>query len=996
MQKSSKKEYSMSQSDKKSTLPSLFITKSKISLYSWTDMQKISVVNVTNSKLDGQDSVNDTRMGVVSLTDPCDYCSEVDCPGHYGLINFRGHKIYNPAYIQEIVYVITSVCNTCSKLLVTEDVLKKEGILNLSYDKRLSKIAETCVNKQCLREEFLEEEIAQTGPIIPCQKNGRYSCNKEEGEIYVSPSNKKSDEKTLLDINTVYKILDKISEDDARILGFSKDSHPRNMILEGILVAPNVARPPVYDAGMISYDKLTLKYQSIVTIVNNIVTNNSTPKELYKAVRQLLFKTESPKIGPKDFLSVTERIQGKTALLRGLLMGKRNNHCGRTVAGPDSSLRYGQIRIPSVWAPILTKKERVTSFNIHKLSQLLEQGRITHIIPKGKKLRKYYNPSSKYKLQIGDTVERWLQTGDRIIINRQPTLHRQSMMAYEVVLGHQYTIGLHLSYTTPMNCDFDGDENNAWNPQDLEVEAEAEILMNVKNNIMSTENNKPIMALVMNSVSGAFLLSNPKVRVSDLLFSRLMSLISKEDSSLNYRLLKYGIHPRSGQAVFSALLPPDFYYNHKKVLILEGVLISGRITKSHVGTSSRSIVQELHKKYGPERTAKFLTEASWVINKWLIETGFSVGLRDMINLAIDPSTNKEYDKSQKILNEELAKIYLKLEALGGKLDDPVEEAFRQRQINNLVNIAQGIGMRIAKEVLTENNAIGVMTDQGAGTKGGLANVGQMFGAVGQQYYKGERLKATLTNGRRLLPTQDLDDNNPEVHGFISKSFMEGLTPEQLFFLQSGARESLLDTALKTSETGAMQRRMIKAFENIIIAYDGSIRNTLGTMFSPIYNGGYDVAQMLEIRTDDKPDFSSFIDLKAIVEELNFKRGWVPRNINEQITKQREQVKTAFSNIKLDITRPQHRILPQKEYSTKPVTYEPYKYKITKFEKARIIGTRAMQLSKNSTPKINIQEETDPIKIALKEYDQGLLSDFQVIRKYPDGSYEIIRPTVDNI
>lgn len=991
---------------KESALPLLTITKSVISLYSWEDMQRIAGgIRVSNLALSGNGSVNDPRMGVVSMNMSCSYCSQIDCPGHYGLIPFE-IPIYNPAYIRPIVSILTIVCNDCGGLLITEDLMYQQGFTRMAYDKRLSKLEKYCKDQECLRQ---KPQIGMNN-IIPCAKNPTFVTTdlKEKGEITFKVPEKgnkkvtKDDPTYPMPIGKVYDILDRISEHDARLLGFPVGSHPRNMIMKGILVPPVIARPPIYEGGSIHHDQLTHMY---ITIMRKVMASNrpGAALELYTAVKQLIFKTEGKKMGMREFLSIIERIQGKTALLRGLLMGKRVNYCGRTVAGPDSSLKYGQVRLPEAWAPVLTKKITVTNFNINYLTQLLEAGKITHITLIRTGLRKYYDKRFKYELRIGDKVERWMENGDRVVINRQPTLHRQSMMAYEVVLGYQSTIGLHLSYTSPMNCDFDGDENNAWNPQDFEVEAEADILLNVKNNIMSSEQNRPIMGLVMNSITASYLLTDPNTRIDDDLFAELISLITNQGvlRTLYSRLIKYGVHPRSGQAMFSAMLPEDFYYNQKGVLIMEGILISGRLKKSHVGTSHRSIIQELYKKYGSERTSDFFTDAPWILNKWLIERGFSVGILDMINLAKDEN-GKEYDKNKRILNQELAKIYVQLEALGGKLDDPAEETFRQRQINNLVNVAQGIGLRLAKEVLKDNNSVGIMTDQGAGAKGELANIGQLFGAVGQQFYHGERLKPTLTGGRRLLPTYDIDDNNPEAHAFIPVSFFTGLSPEALFFLQAGGREGLLDTALKTSETGAMQHRMIKAFENIVINSDGSIRNTIGTLFSPMYNSGYDIGEMMIVQSAGKIDFSSFMDLESVVSELNIKRGWVPKTFNDDIKAKRDDIIVKLKNIKENIL-PSTLVDKGPAIKNTTITYNVNNQvtrpesviKITKFEKARIIGTRATQLSNNAPPIIDIGTEVDPVKIALMEYDTGLLN-LYIVRKYADETFQKVYPTLNNI
>lgn len=1183
---------------KQSELPLLVVTKSAISLFSWEDMEKIAPVRVTNTNKEGDGSVNDPRMGSVSLSVSCQYCSQIDCPGHYGLIEFR-KPIYNPAFIRDAVSILTCVCNDCGSLLVTEDLIIQKGLNKLSYDKKLSKLEELCSGQQCLR----RHPHIGVGSIVACAKNPVFVTSeiKDKGEItYKRPSgdgkesikgaaiehmpidtaitildrisskdayllgfpsyhyqfpidvvlrfldrassdlltkyhlegnfttrqrpykvildilgnltidsltqlgftgfHREYPPETLLEIlkrspqqilvkyqlidyrdmayselmdhldmitanifmdlgfvlpykqisnEEVYSILDNAGEDllyafrlggyfnhrqlkyeeimgtldmldesSIKLLGFTEGSHPRNVIMRGILVPPIIARPPIYEGGNTYYDQLTDMFMTIMGKVINMTgskAKSGAANDLYTTVKQLIFQTEGKKIGNVEFLSIIKRIQGKEALLRGLLMGKRGDYCARTVAGPDPSVKFGEIRLPRVWARTLTKKIRVTRFNIKSLTELLNSGRITHIIPKVTGLRKFYklpnDPNKRYTLQIGDIVERWLQDGDRVVVNRQPTLHRQSMMSYRVVLGHQLNIGLHLSYTSPMNCDFDGDENNVLDPQDFEVESELEILLNVKNNIMSTEQNRNIMGLPMNGTSGAYLMTNPDTRIDDDLFSELLTFITNTEAllTLYQRLIKYGVHPRSGAAIFSAMLPEDFYYNYKGVIIMEGILVSGQLRKSHVGASHRSIIQDLHKKYGPERTSHFFTEAPWIINKWLIERGFSVGISDMINYVTDPKSGNEYDRNQRILDEELAKIYVKLEALGGPLSDPTEEDFRQRKINNYVNIAQGIGLRLAKEVLSGDNSIGIMTDQGAGTKGGLANIGQMMGSVGQQFYHGKRLKPTITGGRRLLPTFDVDDNNPVAHAFIPDSFFKGLSPEGLFFLQAGGREGLLDTALKTAETGSMSHRMIKAFENIVIGYDGSIRNTIGTLFSPMYNSGYDIGELMFVEYPGKSDFSSFCDIKNIASELNIKRGFIPKTVDEVLTKRRNELVTSLENKPDDIlSMPSPNyvkgpILPNTAVDhdiTEPVQRQPATVRITKYEKSRIISARAMQLSNDDRPFIDQGTETDPVAIAMMEYDEGILGDREkgiyIVRKFADGSYQKAYPTLDNI
>ena len=977
-----------------------YISKSSISLFSWEKMKRIAPVHINSPELVntyGHTTVNDPRMGLInnsgimSITSPCQYCGKINCPGHFGVIDF-GLKVYNPIYIRNVVQILTCICNDCGKLLCSEDLYKEKGWNRLTLTKRLSEMEKGCKGLQCTS----EKKQLKGAKTKDCKMNPEFSISesklRESGQITFKSGVKGESKEIPMDINRVYEILDHISDEipegrtlsDVRMLGFSEGSHPRDLILQGILVPPIIARPPKYQDGSIAFDQLTILYANIAKNCPGInksqeyisQSENVKRTKIFFELKRLIFKSEGKRYSSRDFASIIERFQGKTAILRGLLMGKRVDYCGRTVAGPDPSLKFGQIRIPAVWCPVLTKKVTVTSFNITYLKGLLADGHITHITQRTLGTRFLYNKETyKSELRIGDIVDRYLQNGDRIIINRQPTLHRQSIMAYEVVLGKELSIGLHLSYTSPMNCDFDGDENNAWNPQDFEVEAEAAVLMDVRLNVMSSEQNRPSMGMVMNSVSGAFILTDDRTMVKQKLFDILANMLTNKDSlkdRFHERLDRYKINRLSGKAVFSMLLPSDFYYDYGGILIIEGILILGKVKKSNIGASNHSIIQELWKKYGRERTADFYTDAPWIINKWIIERGFSVGISDCISY--DKDTGE--DKNQEVIKKELAQVYVGMDALDVKTEDKIEEDFKQIKIKELVDAAERIGLLITKQTLGKDNSIGVMTDQGGGAKGGLPNIGQMMGVVGQQFYRGKRLRATITNNTRLLPCFDENDRNPEANGFIPQSLFNGISPAGLFFLQAGGREGLLDTALKTADTGSMQHRMFKAFENVVIGYDGSIRNTIGTIFSPMYNAGFDIAEMIDVPHNNKSNFSSFIDLKSVMAELNIKRGWVESGVPINI----EATAGKGAVAKIDLT---------------PMPMEEARFKITKFEKARIIGTRAMQLSNDDDPKIDIEDEKDPVNIALQEYETGQLPIF-VVRKFADGSREEVYPTRDNI
>ena len=1006
---------------RENALPELVVTAATLSTFSYADMQKIAVAKVTHADMEGHGSINDPRMGSIVPTSPCDYCSLYDCPGHYGIIEFgNAGRIYNPAFIREIVAVLTCVCNSCGKLLISQNIYMEKGFNKMRFGKRLAALEDYCKTLTACTNNN-KNEFLPGGPIAPCSRNPLYETKdlKENGKIMYRSYDVYSDKKSAkaspiepMGLDDVAKILDKISVEDAKKLGYTPPSHPRNLIMQAILVPPINARVPTPDNGMMVYDQITKEYSTIIkkvlaiNAVKDQTGRESAVHSLYTEVKELIFRTEGKKLGPMEFESIIQRIQGKSAILRKCIMGKRNDFCGRTVAGPDPTLKFGEIRLPAAWRDQLFAKERVTDFNRAYIIELMKQGEVKRVVSARTNMTSAYQESDQEKIRVGDWVYRRMRAGDRTACNRQPTLHRQSMMAYKIVLGEQLSIGFHMSYTSPLNLDFDGDETNIWFPQDFEVIAEAEYIMNVRQNIMSSEQNRPIMGMVMNSVTGAYLLTDDGVLVDDKLILYLQEMLHNRDSlpTLGERLERYGIHPRSGKAVFSMLLPPDFYYNHSGVLIMEGVLVQSRIRKSHIGASQRSIIQELWKKYGMERTCDFFTDAPWVIGKWLLERGLSVGISSVVNYVVDPTTGQEIDKNKKILDQELSKIYVQIDALGPVPEDPLEKEYHEQRTSNLVDIAEGIGLRLAREALDKNNPIGVQTDQGAGTKGSTANIGKIMGSVGQQHFRGSRLMPNITGNSRRLPNFDPYDTNPIAWGFIPESYYTGMTPVGLWSSHEAGREGILDTALGTADSGTIQHRMIKAFENVIVARDGSTRNIKDTLFSPCYNSGYDIGQMIKLG-----DGVHFIDLKREMEALNISRGWIPTEQALEITKRKQELNNLSANDPLFPRGPAPTPLPPIDTSfladlngyLDPSLF-PNPKRLNLFEKARLIGTRAMQLSNNAKPLLDpIATGTiDPFELAVKEYEQGLLGKevggLYVVRRYPNGPYEKVYPTLENI
>ena len=448
----------------KRELPELEITDVIFNVFSHEELEKLSAYDVKNTNLTGHYSVNDPRGGTVDFNTSCSLCNldNENCPGHFGIIRLN-EKIIHPLFRNELVDVLTSVCSDCGGLLLSKDIIKNK-YQHLDSDVRLKEIANASRGLPCIK----KVKDAEEG-IKPCSVNPYYSKDKlkETGKIYYSREKKSKTAENFLQIEHIHKILNDITVEDANILGFTGDfSHPKRFIMESITVIPLCSRPQVIQDGEESKDDLTSMYLDIVRI-NLDLEKNKSELERENKVKSLIwhiehmFDNSDKTYGPgnvKKYQSIKERVQGKGGLVRLNIMGKRVNYSARTVIGPDPTLKFGQIRVPRTMASSLTQHEIITPENIDKMTSLLRSGRITHITPSegrisGQRIKVNKKHETEHILVIGDEVDRWLENGDWVVFNRQPTLHKQGMMGFEVVLGEALTIGVHLGVTRQFNAD---------------------------------------------------------------------------------------------------------------------------------------------------------------------------------------------------------------------------------------------------------------------------------------------------------------------------------------------------------------------------------------------------------------------------------------------------------------------------------------------------------------------------------------------------------------
>ena len=842
-----------------SKLPKMFVSHVQIAFLGKEEIIRNSVVEVfreAKGDAEKENTLFDPKMGISEGDNGvCPTCEQTDerCFGHYGYIVFVD-PIINPVAMHELLTVLKVLDR-----LGTLDL--KEGTWTRTYTDSTVKpfLAIPGPNRLRAYERRLRPTSSVTYQIKESEKANeviyKYKLATVGGKAVEVANN-------TVPARTVLQILASLDDDDVAVMGFTEGAHPKHMVMEVMPVAPPCARPASEQDGKIWPDELTKAYETVLKAnlaLRRARADNKPETELQKRRKDINDAMIELMLGANK--SVRERIQGKEAIPRAHLMSKRVDFSGRTVISPDPSLRFGQVRVPEYIAKTITWPERINALNKSKMEAAMRAGRVVRIYSAATKKRITVTDALRHRIvpELGDIYYRWLQDGDYVIVNRNPTLSRHSFQAMEAVIGQQMTFGLPLAYTTPYNADFDGDEMNIHVPQDPRVVAELKYLSSVTACLMSGSSNKNAMGVVFNSVTAAFLLTSENPRVPPELFFQATMLMTQRDqlATLDERLARHGVDKFTGRGLFSALLPQKMYYRRNAeppVVVREGVLVSGMITKADIGPVSNSMVQAIWHQESDVRAAEFITDTVFVLDYWLTQRGYSIGASDCY--PDDPAVRKEV---QDHINEAKAVVA----SMGPKVGNSVLDDLTERRIVEKLADTNKLGVKILKATKT------ALTESiRAGTKGSAFNVAQTMASVGQQMLTGNRLEYQHPYFNPDDPSMDVN-----ARGFIESSFMEGLNPAEFVALMAGGREGLIDTALNTADSGHLHHMVIKTAEDIKVDRRGMVTNSYGVIFQFVYGeDGLNPEHLQRVHTASG-DALSFINISNEVARLNASFGY---------------------------------------------------------------------------------------------------------------------------
>ncbi|HIG97685.1 MAG TPA: DNA-directed RNA polymerase subunit A' [Candidatus Aenigmarchaeota archaeon] len=757
--------------------------------------------------------LTDLHLGVVDPGLRCRTCGGTigQCLGHFGYLELI-KPVVHPLYGKKIYMILRSICRKCSKPLAHDDDVKQmKNALNEIYKKKKA----TCPH-----------------------------CGEKQKELEFQKPTSYREGKVELTSEEVRQRLEKMTDEDVKLMKID-GGRPEWFVLTILPVPPVTVRPSItLETGERSEDDLTHKLVDVVRINERLRKNLEigAPDFIIADIWELLqyhistlMSNEISTLPParhrsgRALKTLMQRLSKKEGRFRGNLSGKRVNFSARTVISPDPRISINEVGVPMDIAKELTLQIILTKNNINEMKKYVLNGPKIHpganYILRSDGVRKKITDDNKKdiseELDIGYIVERHLMDNDITLMNRQPSLHRMSMMAHRAKIMPYQTLRINLAVTIPYNADFDGDEMNMHVPQTEEAQTEAEMLMLVEKHIRSPRYGSPIISGKHDHVTGAYLLTKKDTKFSRKEAAELLFAIGIEDFELKEEY--------TGREIFSMLLPKDLNLEFKSsvyssgvddemVVIKNGILKKGVIDDDALGEKSGKLIDVMEKKYGSEAARIFIDHLTRLVLDVVTKKGFSISVSDT-NLTekakkrIEKATEEYQENTDKLIKDFHAG---RIESTAGMTKKMVFE----NRILQMGGMSSNTAGEIVKADLPLNSSV-VMAVTGA--RGSFVNLTQMCAFIGQEALEGERIHRGYTG--RTTSHFKRGDIGLKACGYVSHGYKKGLDPFEFFFDAMNSRENLMDKSLHTRHSGYMERRLVNALQDLRVEYDGTVRDS---------------------------------------------------------------------------------------------------------------------------------------------------------------------------
>ncbi len=860
------------------------ISQINFGLLSPEDIRKMSVTKIVTPDTYDEDGypieagLMDPRLGVIDPGLRCRSCGSKggDCQGHFGHINLA-RPVIHVGFADTIHKILRSTCTKCGRVLLTESEI-------IDYkDKLESKLQ----NQESIT--TIIKEIYTVARRDKCPH-----CDEEKEEIKIDKPISIVEGNYKLTSSEVRERLERIQEQDYLFVGVNPEvAKPEWMVLTVLPVPPVTVRPSItLETGERSEDDLTHKLVDILRINQRLKENMEAgaPQLIVEDLWELLqyhvttyFDNEASGVPParhrsgRPLKTLAQRLKGKEGRFRSNLSGKRVNFSARTVISPDPNISINEVGVPKMIATEVTVPVYVTKWNIEQMKEHIQTGPKEHpganyvIRPDQRKIRVYDETKEAIieKLEPGYIVERHLKDGDIVLFNRQPSLHRMSMMAHEVKVLPYKTFRLNLCVCPPYNADFDGDEMNMHVFQTEESRAEAKSLMRVQEHILSPRFGGPIIGGIHDHISGAYLLTRLG---SDFKEEDVLQMLKK--SNIPFPERQKG-DSWTGKEIFSLLLPESLNMVYKAeicrkcdeclrqeckndayVVIESGQLKTGAIDERAYGAFSGKILDSIVKDYGTDKAREFLDSATKLAISGIMKRGFTTSTAD------EEIPREAKDRIEELLSKSESRVEQLIDAFhNDELESLPGRSLRETlemKIMQVLGEARDKSGEIAESYFGMDNHAVIMALTGA--RGSMLNLTQIAACVGQQSVRGGRIERGYSN--RTLPHFQVGELGAKASGFVHSSYKKGLDPLEFFFHAMGGREGLVDTAIRTAQSGYMQRRLVNALQDLSVQPDGTVMDNRGIVIQTKYGeDGVDPA---------KSDYGKVADIDRLIDEMRIK------------------------------------------------------------------------------------------------------------------------------
>lgn len=741
------------------------------------------------------------------------------------------------------------------------------------------------------------------------------------------------------------------------VMGDKIFESPQNELLSAILKGSHLVRDFSEDLQSAT-DEEQLDKSKVDRIRNNFVESIIN---LQHAVNSFIDSTKNPtQVAQGKTLppGIRQALEKKEGLFRKHMMGKRVNYAARSVISPDPFIETSEIGIPPVFATKLTYPEPVTPHNIKEMRQAVINGPnkwpgATHVQNEDQSIdvladlsiesrialaNSLLAPQSSHTAQTGNNpyptrtqtvnkkVLRHIRNGDMLLLNRQPTLHKPSIMAHKArILPGEKTIRMHYANCNTYNADFDGDEMNIHFPQNEIARAEASFIANTDNQYLVPTSGDPLRGLIQDSVdSGVWMTSRDtfftKEEYHQLLYGSLRPEVDGTGGGKIQTVPPTIIKPQplwTGKQVLSTVLknltwgksqlnmtskskvPAKFWGPNAKdeeiVNVMDGELIHGILDKSQFGASSFGLVHSVYEIYGPESAGMLLSILGRLFIKFIQHHGFTCRMDDLILTTEGDKWRRDLLDGGKGLGDEAHIEFLGLtETAKSSSKEVLKKEFKLRMNevirddNKLAGLDNAMKAKVNKltSSITQTclpnglvrpfpkNDMQMMTVSGA--KGSNVNATQISCLLGQQELEGRRVPLMVSG--RSLPSFRPFDTSARAGGFVTGRFLTGIRPQEYYFHCMAGREGLIDTAVKTSRSGYLQRCLIKHLEGLRVHYDHTVRDSDGSVLQ--FHYGEDSLDVIKAKHINQFSFSAHnfealsqkYNPKAALESLETKKG----------------------------------------------------------------------------------------------------------------------------